>query len=81
MSHNLPGEILTTEWNMDNTVVAYGFHPADYNEAALQGIHAPNLLIVVDSYWPQNLIFFIHRYIRITTYSKPFSLPHNKDFD
>jgi len=48
MSHNLPGEILTTEWKMDDTVVAYGFRPADNNEAALQGIHAPNLLIVVD---------------------------------
>ena len=48
MQHNLPGEILTTEWKMDNTVVAYGFRPADNNEAALQGIHAPNLLIVVD---------------------------------
>ena len=48
MTHNLPGEILTTEWKMDNTVVAYGFRPADNNEAALQGIHAPNLLIVVD---------------------------------
>jgi hypothetical protein len=25
MAHNLPGEILTTEWKMDDTVVAYGF--------------------------------------------------------
>lgn len=48
MSHDLPGEILTTEWKMDGTVVAYGFRPADNNEAALQGIHAPHLLVVVD---------------------------------
>jgi hypothetical protein len=47
-SHDLPGEILTTEWKMDGTVVAYGFRPADNNEAAVQGIHAPHLLIVVD---------------------------------
>jgi hypothetical protein len=48
MAHNLPGEILTTEWKMDDTVVAYGFRPADNNEAAVQGIHAPHLLVVVD---------------------------------
>ena len=46
--HNLPGEILTTEWKMNGTVVAYGFRPADNDEAAVQGIHAPHLLIVVD---------------------------------
>jgi hypothetical protein len=33
---------------MEGTVVAYGFRPADNNEAAVQGIHAPHLLIVVD---------------------------------
>ena len=48
IANNLPGEILTTEWKMDGTVVAYGFRPADNNEAALQGIHAPHLLVVVD---------------------------------
>jgi hypothetical protein len=48
MNHELPGEILTTEWKMEGTVVAYGFRPADNNEAAVQGIHAPHLLIVVD---------------------------------
>jgi hypothetical protein len=48
MAHDLPGEILTTEWKMDDTVVAYGFRPADNNEAAVQGIHAPHLLVVVD---------------------------------
>lgn len=48
IAHDLPGEILTTEWKMDGTVVGYGFRPADNNEAAVQGIHAPHLLIVVD---------------------------------
>lgn len=48
IAHKLPGEILTTEWKLDDTVVAYGFRPADNNEAAVQGIHAPHLLVVVD---------------------------------
>ncbi len=47
-AHDLPGEILTTEWKMDGTVVAYGFSPSANDEAAVQGIHAPHLLIVVD---------------------------------
>lgn len=46
--HDLPGEVLTTEWKIDGTIVADGFSPADHNEAAVQGIHAENLLIVVD---------------------------------
>lgn len=46
--HNLDGDCLTTEWKRNNSVVAFGFAPAQYNETALQGIHAPNLLIVVD---------------------------------
>jgi hypothetical protein len=33
---------------MGGDVVAYGFSPSPYDEAATQGIHAPNLLIVVD---------------------------------
>lgn len=44
----LPGEVLTQTWKMDNDVVAYGFSPSPFDEAALQGVHAPNLLIVVD---------------------------------
>jgi len=47
-THNLAGECLTVEWKQNNTVVAFGFAPAQYNETALQGIHAPNLLVVVD---------------------------------
>lgn len=46
--HNLDGDCLTTEWKRANSTVAFGFAPAQYNETALQGIHAPNLLIVVD---------------------------------
>jgi hypothetical protein len=44
----LPGEVLTQTWKMGGDVVAYGFSPSPYDEAATQGIHAPNLLIVVD---------------------------------
>jgi hypothetical protein len=46
--HHLPGEVLTTEWKIGQTIVADGFSPADHNESAVQGIHAENLLIVVD---------------------------------
>ena len=47
-ANNLPGEILTTEWKIGKDIVADGFSPADHNETAVQGIHAENLLIVVD---------------------------------
>jgi hypothetical protein len=46
--HNLPGEVLTTEWKVNSEIAAYGFSSGDNNEAAVQGIHMPNLLIVVD---------------------------------
>lgn len=46
--HGLPGEVFTTEWKIDNVVVADGFSPSDHNETAVQGIHAENLLVVVD---------------------------------
>lgn len=46
--HNLPGEVLTTTWKLDDDIVSYGFSPSDYDETAVQGIHAPHLLIVVD---------------------------------
>lgn len=46
--HGLPGEVLTTEWKIDDMIVADGFSPADHNESAVQGIHAENLLIAVD---------------------------------
>jgi hypothetical protein len=45
---NLPGEVLTQSWKVNGDIVSYGFSPSPYDEAATQGIHAPNLLIVVD---------------------------------
>jgi hypothetical protein len=48
LDHGLPGEVLTTEWKINDIMVADGFSPADHNESAVQGIHAENLLIVVD---------------------------------
>lgn len=44
----LPGEVLTQTWKNGGDVVAYGFSPSPYDESSVQGIHAPNLLIVVD---------------------------------
>lgn len=49
----LPGECDTTQWKMPSrdgvdTVVAYGFTAPDNDEAAMQGIHAPRLLLIVD---------------------------------
>ena len=46
--NGLPGEVFTTEWKIDGDIVADGFSPSDHNETAVQGIHAENLLIVVD---------------------------------
>jgi hypothetical protein len=48
VKHNLPGEVLLTEWKIGQETVADGFSPSDHNEAAVQGIHAEHLLIVVD---------------------------------
>lgn len=45
---HLPGEVLTQTWKMGGDVVAYGFSPNPNDESATQGVHAPNLLIVVD---------------------------------
>jgi len=44
----LDGEVLTQTWKRGVETVAYGFSPADHDESAVQGIHMPNLLIVVD---------------------------------
>lgn len=44
----LPGDVLTQTWKLNGDVVAYGFSPDPYDESATQGVHAPNLLIVVD---------------------------------
>lgn len=46
--HNLPGETTQIEWRIGTELVAYGFSPRDTDETAVQGIHAPHLLVVVD---------------------------------
>jgi hypothetical protein len=46
--HHLPGEVLTVAWKLNDDIVSYGFSPAAWDETAVQGVHAPNLLIVVD---------------------------------
>lgn len=46
--HDLPGHTSQVEWRMGSELIAYGFSSGDNNEAAVQGIHAPHLLIVVD---------------------------------
>ena len=46
--HGLPGDVLTTEWRIGKEIAAYGFSGQQHDEAVVQGIHAPHLLIVVD---------------------------------
>jgi hypothetical protein len=46
--HNLPGTPFMVEWQIDSQIVAHGFSPSDHDETAVQGLHAPHLLIVVD---------------------------------
>lgn len=50
--HGLPGRTNRTEWLVPvggkDELVAYGFASNDNDEAAIQGRHAPHLLIVVD---------------------------------
>lgn len=51
-THKLPGYTTQVEWyipvNGRAAIVAEGIKPPDNNEASVQGIHAPNMLIVVD---------------------------------
>lgn len=44
----LPGVIQTTQWKVGEELVGYGFSAADYDEDAVQGIHAPHVLFIVD---------------------------------
>lgn len=46
--HNLGGDVFTTEWKRDGEIVAYGFSSSHHDESAVQGVHAPHLLVVVD---------------------------------
>ncbi len=48
VANDLPGEVLTTEWKIDRDLLSFGFSSGDNDEAAVQGIHQPHLLIVVD---------------------------------
>jgi hypothetical protein len=45
--HDLRGEVTQVEWKINNEIVAYGFSSGN-DEASVQGVHAPNLLVVVD---------------------------------
>jgi hypothetical protein len=46
---NLPGRItLDAKLYLGNELVAYGRKPADYDQAAFQGIHAKYVLIIID---------------------------------
>ncbi|OFW99194.1 MAG: hypothetical protein A3E78_14260 [Alphaproteobacteria bacterium RIFCSPHIGHO2_12_FULL_63_12] len=44
----LPGRMNQTEWWIGPELVAFGQKPADYDPAAFQGIHAPEVLVVID---------------------------------
>jgi hypothetical protein len=46
---NLPGRItLDAKWYMGQELVAYGRKPADYDQAAFQGIHAKYVFVLLD---------------------------------
>lgn len=47
-SANLPGRVNQVEWLIDEELVAFGRKPADADESAFQGIHAPYVLAVLD---------------------------------
>lgn len=48
--HQLPGyeTVNLVEWQRDGEIAAFGFSAHGYDESAVQGIHAPHLLVVVD---------------------------------
>ena len=46
--HNLRGVCFTTEWQIDGELIADGFSAYNHDETAVQGVHAPHLLVVVD---------------------------------
>jgi hypothetical protein len=47
-SAGLPGRVNQVEWLIDEELVAFGRKPADADESAFQGIHAPYVLAVLD---------------------------------
>ena len=45
----LPGRVtLDAKWYIGKELVAYGRKPADYDQAAFQGIHARYVLVIID---------------------------------
>lgn len=46
--HKLPGETSQVEWKIGSDIVGYGFSAPAWDETAVQGVHAPHLLVVVD---------------------------------
>lgn len=46
--NGLPGRVNQTEWLIDEELVAFGRKPADADESAFVGIHAPYVLCVID---------------------------------
>lgn len=46
--YKLGGEATQIEWRKNGELIADGFSPADNDETATQGVHAPHLLVVVD---------------------------------
>jgi hypothetical protein len=49
IEHDLPGHVSqTAQWKINSQLVAYGRKPADYSESSFQGIHAENLLVILD---------------------------------
>lgn len=47
-ANGLPGRVNQVEWLIDEELVAFGRKPADTDEAAFVGIHAPYVLCVLD---------------------------------
>lgn len=47
-AHNLPGRVNQVEWLIDEELVAFGRKPADADESAFVGIHAPYVLVILD---------------------------------
>lgn len=47
-TNGLPGRVNQVEWLIDEELVAFGRKPADTDEAAFVGIHAPYVLCVLD---------------------------------
>jgi hypothetical protein len=44
----VPGRTTQLEWTIDNSLVALGRKPSDYEPTAFQGIHAEHCLVVLD---------------------------------